>query len=461
METKKKKRLYNIIMVAIIALFAIGAILIVFRTKGYVADESKSIKATKVYGLASVERNKLVMNLKEDQPLMAGDVITTKTGGRVTLAANGSNYILGDKSCAKITEVENGNVKLKLLSGYIFVKQNESNKGMVNAGRGSLEALNAFYSVSQFKGTTTFTSFNGGLAVNIEGDQNASIVEAGSCLYIYDNSTELSSLNVNRLSNFELICLMEYVDKYELCLTKEELQKVVALRQEEIKELTEGDTTWLAEATEDDKTTLDNSEATEAGTTGDKTTEDKTTEDKTTEDRTTEDKTTEDKTTEDKTTEDKTTEDKTTEDKTTEDKTTETATTEEQGPTCSIVIRCDNILYHMEDLSPAKAAYVPSNGIILGTLAVKFKQGDTAFDILKKVCSEKGIQLEYSYTPMYGSYYIEGIHNLYEFDCGVNSGWLYKVNGWLPSYGCSEYEVEDGDVIVWMYTCDYTEDTGY
>ena len=54
---------------------------------------------------------------------------------------------------------------------------------------------------------------------------------------------------------------------------------------------------------------------------------------------------------------------------------------------------------------------------------------------------------------MYDSYYIEGINNLYEFDCGSESGWMYKVNGWFPNYGCSAYPLKDGDVIVWCYTC--------
>ena len=30
---------------------------------------------------------------------------------------------------------------------------------------------------------------------------------------------------------------------------------------------------------------------------------------------------------------------------------------------------------------------------------------------------------------------------------------MYKVNGWFPNYGCSSYKLEDGDTIVWCYTC--------
>ena len=121
--------------------------------------------------------------------------------------------------------------------------------------------------------------------------------------------------------------------------------------------------------------------------------------------------------------------------------------------TCTIQIRCETILENMGNLTAGKERFVPSNGIILATSTVEFTEGETVFDALKRVCSYAGIQLEYSYTPMYESYYIEGINHLYEFDCGPQSGWMYKVNGWFPNYGCSGYELKDGDNIVWTYTC--------
>ena len=35
---------------------------------------------------------------------------------------------------------------------------------------------------------------------------------------------------------------------------------------------------------------------------------------------------------------------------------------------------------------------------------------------------------------------------------------MYKVKGWFPNYGCSRYQVEDGDAICWVYTCDLGAD---
>lgn len=118
-----------------------------------------------------------------------------------------------------------------------------------------------------------------------------------------------------------------------------------------------------------------------------------------------------------------------------------------------ITVRCDTILDNMDNLNPAKAEFVPEDGEILPMVSVYFYEGETVFEVLKRVCEISGIQLEYSWTPLYGSYYIEGINNLYEFDCGNESGWMYKVNEWFPNYGCSSYELVDGDVIVWCYTC--------
>lgn len=68
--------------------------------------------------------------------------------------------------------------------------------------------------------------------------------------------------------------------------------------------------------------------------------------------------------------------------------------------------------------------------------------------------------MDFSNTPMYNPAYIEGIRNLYEFDCGELSGWMYKVNERFPNYGCSRCQLSDGDVICWEYTCGLGVDVG-
>ena len=120
---------------------------------------------------------------------------------------------------------------------------------------------------------------------------------------------------------------------------------------------------------------------------------------------------------------------------------------------CTVTILCDTILNNTEKLEEAKAPYVPQDGVILPLTTVDFTQGETVFDVLKRVCEASDLQIEYSWTPLYDSYYVEGINHLYEFDCGFESGWMYEVNDGFPNYGSSAYEVKPGDKIEWKYTC--------
>jgi len=127
---------------------------------------------------------------------------------------------------------------------------------------------------------------------------------------------------------------------------------------------------------------------------------------------------------------------------------------------CTFSIECSTILNNLDKLDPAKLEMVPSGGVILSRTTVTFSEGESVFDVLQRLCRNYGIHLESSWTPMYNSAYIEGIHNLYEFDCGELSGWMYRVNGWYPNYGCSRYQLKDGDVVEWRFTCDLGNDIG-
>jgi len=128
-------------------------------------------------------------------------------------------------------------------------------------------------------------------------------------------------------------------------------------------------------------------------------------------------------------------------------------TNEDTQNLCTITIRCDTVFDNADALEEAKAPYVPEDGEILPVVTVEFTPGETVFDVLQRVCEASELQLEYSWTPLYDSYYVEGINHLYEFDCGFESGWMYKVDGWFPNYGCSAYELQGGEEIVWYYTC--------
>ena len=121
--------------------------------------------------------------------------------------------------------------------------------------------------------------------------------------------------------------------------------------------------------------------------------------------------------------------------------------------TCTLSVRCDTILENMAWLEPEKRELVPEDGVILSEREVTFYEGESVFNLLRREMKKNKIHMEFVNTPFYNSAYIEGIHNLYEYDCGELSGWLYRVNGWIPNYGCSRYQLEPGDRVEWLYTC--------
>lgn len=137
--------------------------------------------------------------------------------------------------------------------------------------------------------------------------------------------------------------------------------------------------------------------------------------------------------------------------------TTEAAATETAQAitfSCTISITCESILDHMDSMEPAKAELVPASGIILSTTTVTVTEGESAYDVLRRACTNAGIPLDASVSPGYGSAYIRGIQNIYEFDCGSLSGWKYRVNGTVPNYGCSSYILQEGDSIQFYFTTD-------
>lgn len=134
------------------------------------------------------------------------------------------------------------------------------------------------------------------------------------------------------------------------------------------------------------------------------------------------------------------------------------APTPEQKPeskknTVTITIRCDTAVNNGMHLESKWAGIVPASGVILPVTTVEIEEGDTVFDVLAFVCEKYKIHMSYRGGTSSGCY-VDGINNLYEFDGGRWSGWMYCVNDWYPNYGCGVYYVKPGEVIEWNYTCD-------
>lgn len=113
--------------------------------------------------------------------------------------------------------------------------------------------------------------------------------------------------------------------------------------------------------------------------------------------------------------------------------------------------------------------YPKALGTIIKATKVPYKDGEKITHVTKRLLDHLGIRMEYTGTLESG-FYLGAICNFElkgtpydsfgEFDAGVGSGWMITLNNTFIEYGASEFEVKNGDVIKWQYTCQLGKDIG-
>lgn len=447
----KKRKLLNICMVVTILITVICGIMAVGSVKGWF-DSKEEQTAEYAYtisektGIAMIERSGVAYEVEQGTRIRPEDHLYTKNGATLTLAnAEKNGVYLNSNSEAVIAETQEV-LSFEVAQGEALVDARGWNGIHVVSNGTTITLDGAAASISTQTGSTMVYVYAGEITLLADGEKEATIIKAGNVVTILGNGEApvTESLKVNSLNDIQIAQIIKCGIDETFCFTQEDLIKVQEDREAEIQKAQEEAIKLQEEAKK--KAEEEKEEKTEKT---DKTDKSKKTEEKSD---STENKTTTN-TTGNKENSGTTKPESTTPTTEPEKNESENETTDSSAKTCTMKIVCDTILNNMGNLTTGKEAYVPANGVILGTTTVEFSEGETVFDVLKRVCSSVNIQLEYSYTPMYESYYIEGINYLYEFDCGSESGWMYKVNGWFPNYGCSSYTLQEGDTIVWCYTC--------
>lgn len=369
----KKKTVYNIIMVAVIAAIAAVAVLLAGRHLGWFdkaapEGEATAISATVRKGLANLERGGIASELKGQTQLRQGDVISVASG-YVAVEADTGSLMLSQGSQLEIVSATEAQVRL--VTGEAFCQVGDK-PIKLQYGEHNATLQNTVLVCTVRTGSETMYVLGGAVS---DGENTFTAGKTGC--YV-GQELSVQDMDLQALSSFALDCVLGCGES--IFCSADEVQAVLDGRNVPA-----------------DVIQPENPETPDTTDTPDK--------------------------------------------------------PQPAGPTCTIEIRCDTILNNMKDLTEGLDVYVPDNGTILAATTVSFTAGETVFDVLNRICNERNIQIEYSYTPLYSSYYIEGINHLYEFDCGKQSGWMYKVNGWFPNYGCSSYKLEGGETIVWAYTC--------
>lgn len=416
----KKNKIANMIMVVAILLIAISGVLFVGNVKGWFSktETTDTAVVSKCDGVASIQRGGIAYSVNLDTVLQDEDKLSTRSGLGITIKAGSNEIIMDENTEATIDNASNSDFSMNLSKGQIFVVAEKENPCTITFNDDKLAINDTVLSISVNNGGTDINVYSGEAILS---SNDSKTIKAGEKVSIVDNKVLDTELKADALDTFNLENARNIGKDKTLCITSEDIDKVTEKREEEIKlvaeEKNKNDNKIVEENKSDKKnetppsqgsenaTNSNSSQNSNGGSSGSQETPSK------------------------------------------------NESTTQKPMTCTIQIRCDTILNNMGDLKPGKDKYVPSNGVILATTTVEFSEGETVFDVLKRTCEYKKIQLEYSWTPGYNSHYIEGINNLYQFDCGSQSGWMYKVNGWFPNYGVSGYTLKDGDNIVFAYTC--------
>lgn len=402
-----------------------------------------SLTAQRITGKALVERGGLSFALEQGEALRAEDAVTLQGKGTLTLGNETLTLTLGDKASFLVGQTDGGEAQITLNQGVLYAQSQGTTYFVV--GNQSAQVTDGVISLSVGKKTLRFDQLSGSTSF-FDGDKNVTI-SAGQRLTAQQTEKRWGApaqqkLTLAMLSDFTL---EQAKATTGLCFTTEELTGEIAareakaqqeleekLRQETEQQEAEAQAKAQAEETEQAKAEQEKlaREAKQKAAEEKKAQEAK---------RKAEEEKKKQQEEERKRQEE-------------EEKKQEQETTTSTG-SCTLTIECHTLLDNLEDVKESKKQYVPASGVILKKTKVTFTEGETVYDILKRTCKQAGIQLEVSYSGGYGSYYVEGIGHLYEFDCGRESGWVYSVNGKQPNYGCSSCVVQEGDRIVWSYTC--------
>lgn len=81
--------------------------------------------------------------------------------------------------------------------------------------------------------------------------------------------------------------------------------------------------------------------------------------------------------------------------------------------------------------------------------AYPWSEGLTAWQALAQAAEDAGLFVDAEGRGT--MVYVRGIGDLYEFDRGAMSGWLYEVNGVQPTVSAGAYVLQAGDRLQWLY----------
>lgn len=481
---KNKNRILNAVMVLMVVGVVLAGTVFVSNLKsgknlsGKVDEGDTFATVAETVGNVKIQRKGIGYTLQPGTILVADDVLTTLNKSKVVLDLNGSGTMTLNEN-ANLTPVLNDGKKQYFLNeGEAFVETKRKEPILFCYENGVVCAKDSVFSLGVYAGVPSVRVLQGEAQVFSDAEAEPICVTEGNCLFTSsDKKLDIDSFTANSLSEFDLNCAVK-AQSESLCFEKTNFQEVLdsraQVKQQAILEKANADYLSLEKETAKPKKNTakqpqPQSQEVQAPSVSDEVLQN---EIKISNSENTDKKPQKPITSIEieqnevtiansgaQNTQGQIPDESMPNVQLPEGQPQESAPSD-KVMTAMISIDCSTILDNMENLKSGKEGYVPSDGMILYPMEVEFTEGDTVFDLLKRVCDAAGIQLEYSWYGVFGSNYIEGINHLYEFDCGEGSGWMYNVNGWYPDRGVSVYKLSDGDYIEFRYTCSLGTDVG-
>ena len=234
METKRKKTLFNVIMVVLILIIAGCGIMAVGNLKGWFGkDENSVLVSQNVKGVANIQRSGVGYGLEKNVSLRDGDILETKNGTTADLSAGEENILsLNANTELEAVSVKKGDVQVSLDQGELFTDLASGNeKILFTFGKNSFTTGSGVFAISQQTGSASLDVFKDEIDLSA-ADGSSYTVKAGESVQITGDENDKWTVSTGKIA---ATSLNEYMigkltgckDKDALCFTTDELQKVL------------------------------------------------------------------------------------------------------------------------------------------------------------------------------------------------------------------------------------------
>lgn len=116
----------------------------------------------------------------------------------------------------------------------------------------------------------------------------------------------------------------------------------------------------------------------------------------------------------------------------------------------SLSVSCASVLEQGEAVPESVRALVPNDGILFSG-QVEFASGEDLLTVFLRAMREAKI------PAVCDGAYVTSVGGVATGDCGPMSGWMFTVNGEYPTVGCDAVFPQDGDIVEWIYICEWNE----